>query len=144
MDCPDESSTIKIAEKVAAQLKPGDFIELSGDVGTGKTTFVKGLAAGLNSKDMVSSPSFALQNVYNGRLKLYHFDLYRLEEPGLVMHEIEESIGDDKAVVVIEWAGIAKTILPDKRISVEFSLTGENSRKLKLSFPDDKNTRGRK
>lgn len=143
VDCPDETSTIKVAEKVAAQLKPGDIIELSGDVGAGKTTFVKGLALGLNSKDPVSSPSFALKNVYQGRLKLYHFDLYRLEESGLIMHEIEESIQDHNSIVAIEWAGIAESVLPAKRISVEFSLTGEHSRRLKLSFPDN-NTKGKK
>lgn len=136
--CPNEDSTKKVAEKLAVQLKGGELIELIGDVGSGKTTFVKGLAIGLESKDEVSSPSFALKNVYEGRLKLYHFDLYRLEGPGLIDHEIKDSLGEKDSITVIEWAEASSGILPKNRIKIEFIAAGEKSRKLKITMPKDK------
>lgn len=124
-----------VAEKLARQLRGGEVIELSGDLGAGKTTFVKGLARGLESKDKVSSPSFALKNLYEGRLNLYHFDLYRLEEPGLMNHELEEAINED-SVVAIEWAGSSSDILPKDRISVEFMPEKDEARKLKITYAE--------
>lgn len=138
VDCPDETSTIRVAEKIAGHLKGGELIELVGDVGAGKTTFVKGLARGIGSKDKVTSPSFSLKNIYNGRLGLIHFDLYRLEEPGLIANEIEDALSRDNSVVVIEWAEISSAVLPENRIIVSFYLDGENSRKLRVSFPEAK------
>lgn len=131
--CPKPEDTMKVGEKLAAQLKGGEFIELIGDLGSGKTTFVKGLASGLGSNDDVTSPSFALKNVYKGRLDLCHFDLYRLEEPGIINHEIKDSISDS-SVVAIEWAGASSDILPHDRIIIEFSSDGEHSRKLKITY----------
>ncbi|HEX5797170.1 MAG TPA: tRNA (adenosine(37)-N6)-threonylcarbamoyltransferase complex ATPase subunit type 1 TsaE [Candidatus Saccharimonadales bacterium] len=133
---PDESATKQIAQTVAKRLKGGELIELIGDVGSGKTTFVKGLARGLGSQDEVTSPSFVLQNVYDGRLRLHHFDLYRLEEPGHIIHDIEEAIKSDDSVSVIEWAAAGKEMLPDKRIIIKFLPQNDSSRKIKISFPD--------
>lgn len=135
VDCPKEADTAKVAEKLAAQLLGGELIELKGDVGSGKTSFVKGLARGLSSKDAVSSPSFALKNVYRGRLKLHHFDLYRLEEPGLIRHEIDDALNEEQSVTVIEWAGISSQSLPPKRIVIEFVVADNNTRKLKITYP---------
>lgn len=135
--CPDESATVKVAEKIAGHLSGGELIELIGDVGSGKTTFVGGLARGLGSKDKVSSPSFALKNEYQGRLTLYHFDLYRLEKPGLINYEVEDALAENNSAVVIEWGQMVKDILPEDRIIVRFSSTGENSRRLKITYPDD-------
>ncbi len=136
--CPNETSTMKVAEKLAGQLASGELVELAGDVGSGKTTFVKGLAKGLDSNDRVSSPSFALKNIYHGRLKLYHFDLYRLNEAGLMDHEIKDSLDDKDAVSVIEWAGVSSNVLPKTRITVNFEIIGENSRQLTITMPDFK------
>lgn len=133
--CPEPQDTMKVGEKLARQLNGGELIELAGDLGSGKTTFAKGLAKGLDSNDEVTSPSFALKNIYKGRLDLYHFDLYRLEEPGLINHEIKDSI-TDSSVVAIEWAGATSDILPTDRIVVEFFADGENSRRLKITYPD--------
>lgn len=135
VDCVDESETVMVAEKLARQLGGGELIELRGDVGSGKTTFVKGLAIGFGSKDKVSSPSFALKNEYEGRLKLYHFDLYRLEEPGIMSHEISETLGRKDSVTVIEWAEKGGDILPANRIKVEFMPAGAHARKLIISYP---------
>lgn len=124
-----------MGEKLAQVLRGGEIIELSGDLGSGKTTFVKGLAKGLGSEDKVTSPSFALKNVYEGRLELCHFDLYRLEEPGLINYEIKDSLKDD-SIVAIEWAGKSSDILPSGRISVEFSSGKGQERKLKITYPE--------
>ena len=134
--CPDEAATRNVAEKLASQLGSGSLVELIGDVGSGKTTFVKGLAKGLSSKDEVSSPSFALKNVYEGRLRLYHFDLYRLEEPGLINHEITDALNEEDSAVVIEWANASSDILPKDRIKIEFIPDDETTRKLKITYPD--------
>lgn len=139
VDCPDEISTQQVGVKIAQQLKSGDLVELVGDVGAGKTTFVKGLAHGVGSKDQVSSPSFALKNVYEGsRLALHHYDLYRLEEPGLIEHEIIDSLEEPDTAVVIEWAKISDAILPPERIIIEFSLVAEDKRQLKITLPKEK------
>lgn len=134
MTSPDEISTLQIADKLARQLKGGEFIELTGDLGAGKTTFVKGLAKGLGSKDEVSSPSFVLHNTYEGRLKLNHFDLYRLSEPGLINHEIKDALAEKDSVTAVEWAGASEDILPEKRIVVELTPGAGESRKIKISY----------
>lgn len=124
---------MKVGEKLAASLSGGELIELSGDLGSGKTTFVKGLAKGLGSEDKVTSPSFALKNVYEGRLELCHFDLYRLEEPGLISHEIKDSLSDN-SVVAIEWTNNNPDVLPAERVIVEFMNVDDQSRKLKITY----------
>ena len=134
--CPDESSTRQAGGAIASLVKNGGFIELIGDVGSGKTTFVKGLAKGLNYNGDISSPSFALKNVYEGKPKISHFDLYRLDEPGLVKHDLEEAMKEEGSLVIIEWARSAEDILPSERITVIFSLNSEDSRELRITMPE--------
>lgn len=136
--CPSDNDTLSVGEKLAANLKGGELVELTGDVGAGKTTLVKGLAKGLGSTDNVTSPSFALQNTYQGRLVLHHFDLYRLNEGGLMDHEIKDALEDNKAVSVIEWAGISDVGLPDNRIIVNFKVVDETTRQLTITLPEEK------
>lgn len=128
-----EADTRSIARKLGQKLKGGELIELVGDVGSGKTTFVKGLAEGLDSEDAVTSPTFVLENIYRGRLELHHLDLYRLNKPGLIGHEIAEARSDPGSVVVVEWAGIAEEVLPANRLVVKFDVTAEQTRKLEVS-----------
>ena len=96
--------TYQAAPKLAETLQGGEIILLDGDLGAGKTTFVKGLAVALGVKDMVTSPTFTLFNQYVGdRLKLYHFDLYRLGEGEADELGFDEFIGAKDAVTCIEW-----------------------------------------
>ncbi len=96
--------TYEIAAKLAQELTGGEIILLDGDLGAGKTTFVKGLALALGVKDVVTSPTFTLFNQYEGtKLSLYHFDLYRLEEGEADELGFDEYIGDPQAVTCIEW-----------------------------------------
>lgn len=132
----DELETKMVGKKLAETLKGGEFIELIGDLGAGKTAFVKGLALGLGSEDSVSSPSFALKNVYDGKFLLQHFDLYRLEDPGIMLNEIKEAAEQPDAITVVEWGGIVDGSMPSQRYKITFSTKSENERELKLEFPE--------
>lgn len=129
---PDE--TIAFGEKLGRHLKVGDVIALLGDLGSGKTTFVKGLARGLgNKKSAVSSPSFVIIKEYNsGKIPLYHVDLYRLK--ALVDIDsigLEEYIGSD-GVCAIEWAERAEGLLPKGCIKVNFEHVNEKTRRIEI------------
>jgi len=130
--------TIKIGQLVGRSLDGGELIELVSDVGGGKTTFVKGLAKGLDVRETIQSPTFTISRVYRCRdgLELHHFDFYRLEDPGILLAELEESLDDPQAIVVIEWAGIVERVLPDQHIRIDFITTSEEGRRLEVSIPD--------
>lgn len=109
------------------------MIELVSDVGGGKTTFVRGIAKGIGSSDHVSSPTFTINNVYAGtKLTLYHFDFYRLFEPGIMRDELAEILTDPKAVTVVEWADIIEEVLPTNKLTITITATGETSRHYKM------------
>jgi len=129
------AETEALASHIGLLLKGGEFIELVGDVGAGKTTFVRGLAHGIGSKDRVSSPTYTTTNVYRGRLEMHHIDLYRLEEPGLMSHSLMELAQDKSSVVVIEWPKLVEGILQMPAIRVEFSSSKEEERTLRISTP---------
>jgi tRNA threonylcarbamoyladenosine biosynthesis protein TsaE len=124
--------TMLIAEKLAKGLKPGDIIALSGDMGSGKTTFTKGIGKGLGVKDSkrINSPTFVLIKEYSGKIPLYHLDLYRLD----TLKEIENLAVEEyiygTGVTVIEWAEKIKCLLPEKRILVKFKVKGGTKREV--------------
>lgn len=135
-----EEQTFLQGEKLAMSLKGGEIILLSGDLGAGKTVFTKGIAKGLGITEEVTSPTFALLNVYDGgRLKLYHYDCYRLssgqeaEERGLT-----EFFGDKDGVCVIEWPQVISDVLPPDVIEAEILYSGEGKREIKIN---DKQTK---
>jgi tRNA threonylcarbamoyladenosine biosynthesis protein TsaE len=102
---PDE--TFKYGHQIGARLTGGEILLLSGVLGAGKTLLVKGICAGLGiDPEEVTSPSFTLVNPYEGRLRLYHIDLYRLDEGASAAHavDLDELLGDEQAVIAIEWA----------------------------------------
>ena len=128
---PDE--TRAFAERLGALLRPGDVILLSGELGAGKTVFVQGLARGLGFDGSVSSKSFVLMGEYSGRLKLYHADLYRLDEPEQVAELALDEVSAD-GVLVVEWPERAGSgVLPEDHLRVEFKVIGEESRLLRVS-----------
>lgn len=110
--------TANIAAAFAKTLKAGDVVALSGDLGVGKTAFVQGLAKELGVTDYVSSPTFTIVNCYDGRLPVYHFDVYRINDED-EMYEIgyEEYVYGD-GVSVIEWPELISEILPEKRYDI--------------------------
>jgi tRNA threonylcarbamoyladenosine biosynthesis protein TsaE len=118
-------------------MRGGEVIELVGDLGSGKTVFVRGLAAGIGSQEAVRSPSFTLQHQYRaGNLTIHHFDFYRLFEPGTMREQLAEALADPRAVVVVEWSGIVKRMLPARRVTVRIKPTGSNQRELTFSYPE--------
>lgn len=129
-----EKNMRDFAQKFADQLNGGEVIELIGDVGAGKTTFVKGLAKGLGVKEEIQSPSFTLFARYDtpDGHSLHHYDFYRLNEPGILAYDLAESLADKKAITVIEWAQTVNHILPHRRIVIRITTTAETSRELDI------------
>lgn len=130
-------NTLNIAAQIGQRLRGGEVIELVSDLGGGKTAFVKGLAKGMGSLDVVRSPSFTISNQYKAKdLILYHFDFYRLSEAGIIKDELAEIITDPKTVVVIEWASIAVSVIPDQHVTINIKVVDEEKRKLIFSYDD--------
>jgi len=126
-----------LAIAIGSQLRGGEVIELVSDLGGGKTTFVRGLAEGMGSNDKVSSPSFTISKEYRaGKKTLYHFDFYRLADPGIVANELSELVGDQNAVVAVEWAAIVEDVLPAERLRIHIKTTGETEREFSFSYPE--------
>ena len=120
------------AEKIGTRLKGGEVLELIGDVGAGKTTFVRGLARGMGIDEQVQSPSFTINRVYdaNDGRRLVHYDFYRLDNPGIMADELREALNDGGTVVVIEWADAVSDVLPSDRLTIQISTDSETSRVL--------------
>jgi tRNA threonylcarbamoyladenosine biosynthesis protein TsaE len=120
-----EEETINIAKELGKLLKPGSIIGLNGELGAGKTVFVKGIARGLNTKGEPDSPTFVIMKKYEGRLPLYHFDLYRISSA-----EELEGIGYEDyfygdGVTVVEWSERVKEVFPVKTIKIEITIPVE-------------------
>lgn len=116
-------------------MQGGEVIELASDLGGGKTAFTRGLAKGMGSTDTVHSPSFTLCDQYQGgELVIYHFDFYRLSEPGIMRQELAEAVADPNGVVVVEWADIVEDVLPVERLAIQITVTGETSRRFTCSY----------
>jgi tRNA threonylcarbamoyladenosine biosynthesis protein TsaE len=129
-------ATIQMAADFAKELKAGDILLLEGDLGAGKTTFVKGLAKGLKAKSsQVVSPTFVLMNIYQGRLPIYHFDLYRLEKPEEIASLNIDEYLDGDGVAVIEWPKRLGADMPTNTYVVEFKHKDENTREICISYP---------
>lgn len=125
---------------VGSLLLGGEIIELIGDVGSGKTTFVKGIGIGLGVSDNIQSPSFTINRVYNGRdsILLSHYDFYRLETAGIMADGLRETIYDPKIVMIVEWAEVVGGILPNDRLSIKINVLTEVSRQLDINSNGDK------
>jgi tRNA threonylcarbamoyladenosine biosynthesis protein TsaE len=127
-----EDETSAAGEQLGASLQPGAVLLLFGDLGAGKTAFVRGLARGLGAPgDEVTSPTFTIVQEYSGRVTLYHVDLYRLEEREVDDLGLEELVLGD-GVVAIEWAERWRG-RPDDAIEVRIEDAGEDTRRVRIS-----------
>jgi tRNA threonylcarbamoyladenosine biosynthesis protein TsaE len=136
-DSTDLDTTEQFARTLGSRLRGSEVIVLVSDLGGGKTAFVRGLAKGMGSHDHVASPTFTISREYKAdKLTLYHFDFYRLQEPGVVEAELEEFIDDPQAVVAIEWGAIVEEVLPEDKIVVNIERTGESSRHFTFTYPE--------
>jgi len=130
-----EKDTQKVAKEVAQNLLEGDVLALIGDLGGGKTTFVKGMASYFKVKEEIQSPTFNLIKEYNlkrnGLKKLYHMDMYRLESPEEVKNlGLFEIFDDFNGISVIEWANNIKSFLPKRTKFIEFDFIDGKTRKI--------------
>lgn len=129
----NEDETKLIAEKITAQLKPGNVITLEGDLGAGKTTFTKGIGQALGVKRAITSPTFTIVKEYKGTMPLYHMDAYRLEDS-------DEDIGFDEyfygeGISIVEWPGFIEDFLPTERLHIKIEFVDEQTRKMTF-FPN--------
>ena len=118
-------------------LRAGSVIALHGELGSGKTTFVKGLAAALGVPDLVTSPSFSLVNEYEGRVRLFHVDLYRLQGPQEVELLDLETILAAGGITVIEWAERGEGLLPEGTLHITVQLQDDLTRTITSRKPRD-------
>lgn len=128
------SETLEFAKSFGKQLVPQTVVTLEGDLAAGKTTFTKGIAAGLGIAEVIDSPTFAIIKEYEGKIPLYHMDVYRLDgdsETDFIMEYF-----DKPGVCVIEWASIIKQDLPAKRIDINFKRLDEDQREITINYLD--------
>lgn len=129
-DTKNTEETMAFAKRLGEKAAAGDVILLEGDLGAGKTTFTKGLALGLGIERNVNSPTFTIIKEYNGRLPLYHMDVYRVEDG-------DEDLGFDEyfhgqGVTVVEWAHLIEEQLPEERLNIAIHYTGNEERRIAL------------
>ena len=143
-----ESEMLHLGRQFAKALSIPAVIELVGDVGAGKTTFTRGLAAGLGIKEAITSPSFTISKRYafsplktsqpslaTSSAELIHYDFYRLDDPGLMAEDLAETISDPSSIVVIEWGGSVSALLPPDHYRLEFTLNPDGSRTVTGNLP---------
>lgn len=127
---PEE--TIQFASRWGAKLPAGSVIVLRGNLGSGKTVFVKGIAKGVGVKEPVTSPTFVFVNVYQGRIPVYHLDLYRIESPDQADSIGYEEYFNSDGITLIEWGERVKPFLPRKAVWIEFEVLGEKKRRIRV------------
>lgn len=132
--------THELGRKFGSSLKGGEVVALFGDLGSGKTTFVQGVASGLHIKSRIISPTFIIMRVYpipHSQKELYHVDLYRLE--GNLSEEIEnigltDVWGKSDAIVLIEWSEKISDLLPENVIKIKFEHVKDDERKIEMNI----------
>ncbi len=124
----NEYETLELGQNFESEKFANMVICLSGELGSGKTMFVKGIANALGITETITSPTFTIVKEYDGELPLYHFDVYRLD--GKTDGVGIEDYFNKNGVVVIEWADTIENILPEERLDIKFKVVGENKRVL--------------
>lgn len=144
-----EAEMLEFGRNFAKRLVLPAAIELVGDVGVGKTTFTRGLAAGLGIAEPVTSPSFTISKRYSFPLsnvdepgtfgELVHYDFYRLDDPGIMREELDETLQSQNTVSVIEWGGSVSDILPAIKFRIAITLRPDGNREINLAQPENTN-----
>lgn len=131
LESSSPAATRRLGQRLARLLEAGDVLLLSGELGSGKTCLAQGVAQGLAVKEWVNSPSFVLLTEYEGRLHLYHADMYRLEDPGEAaeLHLLEYAA---PGVLLVEWPERAWPEMPPEHLLVRLETTGPSHRRITL------------
>jgi tRNA threonylcarbamoyladenosine biosynthesis protein TsaE len=133
--------TEKIGNQIGKLVNKGDIICLMGNLGTGKTHLTKGIAKGLDIQDHITSPTFNIVNEYEGRIKLFHFDVYRVNDPDeIAAIGFDEYIFGD-GVSIIEWANYIEELIPEESLKITIEKIpelNENARKIKMEYTDNR------
>ena len=124
------AQTKTLGTRLAPTLAPGDTVALCGDLGSGKTTFVQGLARGLGVREAVTSPTFVLVHEYRGRLPVYHVDLYRLDRVNDLADIGYDEFVTGQGVTLIEWAQKMRQAMPADYVELAFTVEGPRARTL--------------
>ncbi len=134
-----EEQTFEYARELAASLEVPAQILLCGELGAGKTTFTKGLAAGfgVEAVDEVSSPTFTLVNQYRGRVPVYHVDLYRVASTDLYDLGLDDIFDEPQAVVVVEWAERLAELAPENAIRITLTYVDDHTRQIEQSASEN-------
>jgi len=133
--------TIDLGSKIARCLKKGDILCLYGELGSGKTTFTKGVAKALKvDEKKVTSPTFVLLNVHKGRLPLFHFDLYRIDNPADMLTIGYEEFFFGNGISVVEWSEKLGELKPKDAVTIRFKNCGRDTRSISIC---QRNARGR-
>ena len=123
-----ENDTLRIGESVGRDLRPGDVLAFTGDLGAGKTAFIRGVARGLGLTARVTSPTFTIVNEYPGTIPLFHFDLYRLGTSDELFEIGWEDYLSRGGVCCVEWSENVPDAIPPEALAVRIEKTGETSR----------------
>ncbi len=125
--------TIDVGKKIGKLLKEGDVVALIGDLGAGKTVISKGLCSGLGvEEDYITSPTYTIINQYDGKIPVYHIDLYRLKNSDELYNLGWDEYIYGHGTCIIEWADKAGEMLPEEYLTINIEVTGKNKRKITL------------
>ncbi len=129
-----EGETTSLAERFSAALEGSEVIVLNGNLGAGKTFFIKKILNNFEIEN-TTSPSFAIVNEYLGKFKIYHFDFYRIEKIN-ELYDIgfNDYLNDSEAITFIEWGNLFPQILPTKRIEIEIEIIDDTKREFKINY----------
>lgn len=134
MKINSEQEMIDFGFNFAKKITTPTIIELIGDVGAGKTTFTRGLLKGLGFNGSVTSPSFTISKTYplNDNKTLVHYDFYRLQDPGIMQEDLDESINDKNTITIVEWGDSVENVLPANRTKIYITLNDDDTREIKI------------
>ena len=131
----NEKETIDLGKKLGSLLEKGMVIALKGELAAGKTTFTKGVGEALNIRQVINSPTFTILKIYEGDLKLFHIDAYRLENSS---YDLGISEYEDEGITLIEWPEYYADYLPEEYLEVNFKYIDDDTREICFKAHGDK------